>query len=167
MARSCVIAEAVTAITGTARVAGSARSLSALVAGVLPAPAAEGPVQMDTLRGGAVSVEATFTRVARILSGRSAEAALAPLVAARRATSVPTLETTAQQRARVAFEHVLRTPKEVRGFLQVVAAAQQRALVARPTAQDLRRRGRDLLRGTKGLRRELRRLQAVSRSFAR
>jgi len=73
----------------------------------------------------------------------------------------------AQQRARVAFTRVLHTPAEVRSFLAVLAEAQARAELEAATTRALRRRGRLLLRGTKTLKGDLRRLQRVSQTFAR
>jgi hypothetical protein len=73
----------------------------------------------------------------------------------------------AQQRARVAFTRVLHTPAEVRSFLAVLAEAQARAELEATTTRALRRRGRLLLRGTKTLKGDLRRLQRVSQTFAR
>ncbi|HJQ85136.1 MAG TPA: hypothetical protein VKA21_13720, partial [Candidatus Binatia bacterium] len=62
---------------------------------------------------------------------------------------------------------VLRTPRQVRAFLTIVAEARARAEVGRETARTLRRRGRALLRGTKTLKGDLQRLQGVSQTFAR
>jgi hypothetical protein len=76
-------------------------------------------------------------------------------------------ESPVQDRARVAFTRVLRTPAEVRSFLTLVTAARVRAELGQDQTRSLRRRGRALLRGTRTLRTELRRLRGVSRTFAR
>jgi len=80
-------------------------------------------------------------------------------------TSLP--ETPAQQRARIAFVQVRKTPKQVQNFLQLVAEARARAALRRGHARALRRRGQLLLRGTKTLKGELKRIQRVSKSFTR
>jgi hypothetical protein len=71
------------------------------------------------------------------------------------------------QRARIAFTRVLHTPAKVRSFLTVLAEAQARSELGPATTRTLRRRGRLLLRGTKTLKGDLRRLQRVSQTFAR
>ncbi len=63
---------------------------------------------------------------------------------------------TAQERARIAFTHVLRTPREISAFLKLVADARARAAFG-PGARDVRRRGRTLLTGTRRLRAGLKR----------
>src|SRR5207237_10204581 len=75
--------------------------------------------------------------------------------------------TVAQERARVAFTRVLRTPARVRSFLAVLAEPQARPEPGPQATRTLRRRGRLLLRGTKSLKGDLRRLQRVSQTFAR
>jgi hypothetical protein len=80
-------------------------------------------------------------------------------------TSLP--ETPAQLRARIAFVQVRKTPKAVQNFLQLVTEARARAALQREHARALRRRGRLLLRGTKTLKGELKRLQQVSKHFTR
>jgi Dictyostelium (slime mold) repeat len=80
-------------------------------------------------------------------------------------TSLP--QTPAQLRARIAFVKVRKTPKAVQQFLRLVTEARTRAALQREHARALRRRGRLLLRGTKTLKGELKRLQRVSKSFTR
>jgi hypothetical protein len=75
--------------------------------------------------------------------------------------------TPAQRRAQIAFTFVLNAPAQVRSFLQVVAEPRTRAQLGRDASRSFRRRGRLLLRGTKNLKGELRRLQQVSKTFAR
>jgi hypothetical protein len=105
------------------------------------------------------------TRLARIEEDLAA--------AARALAGTPVLSTTyraladggpmsAAERARIAFTQVLRTPREVNGFLQALAQAQARAALRRSTTRALRRRGRYLLRGTRGLKRNLAALQSSS-----
>jgi len=70
-----------------------------------------------------------------------------------------------QERARIAFTQVLKTPGAVQGFLQRLATAQARAGLAPKATRDVRRRARTLLGGTKALKRQLKRLQRSSGSF--
>jgi len=95
--------------------------------------------------------------------------ALSGKAAAAAASAPPAgfTETTGQQRARIAFTHVLRTPQQIRSFLSVVSEARTRAELGGTTSQTLRRRGRLLLRGTKTLKGDLKRLRQVSQTFAR
>jgi hypothetical protein len=110
-------------------------------------------------------VESDLGASADALAGRSGGATASTVSPRAAAATIP--ETPAQERARIAFTMVLRTPRQVSGFLQLVAEARARAQIGRPAARGLRRRGRLLLRGTKNLKGELRRLQRVSMSFAR
>ena len=105
-------------------------------------------------------VEADLEGAVMALSGKAAT----PLGSVRAAT-IP--ETTAQQRARIAFTHVLRTPQQIRSFLAVVSEARTRAELGRTTAGALRHRGALLLRGTKTLKGDLKRIRQVSQTFAR
>jgi len=66
---------------------------------------------------------------------------------------------TAEERARIAFTTVLRTPRQISAFLQTLSDARARAQLGRPTAKHFRRRGRVLLRATRVLRANLRALQ--------
>jgi len=69
---------------------------------------------------------------------------------------------TAQERARIAFTTVLRTPRQISAFLETLSEARARAQLGRPTAKHFRRRGRVLLHATRVLRANLRALQAGS-----
>jgi hypothetical protein len=111
-------------------------------------------------------VETDLGAGAEALAGRTG-ASQAAAGALQAATAGALAETPAQQRARIAFTMVLKTPRQVRSFLQLVAEARARAQLGREPARGLRRRGRLLLRGTKNLKGELRRLQQVSSTFAR
>jgi hypothetical protein len=104
-------------------------------------------------------VESDLEGAVLALSGRSDDA---PLV-----RPAAFAETPAQSRARIAFTHVLRTPQQVQSFLGTLAQARARAELGKGIAQTLRRRGRLLLRGTKTLKGELRRIRQVSQTFAR
>jgi len=75
--------------------------------------------------------------------------------------------TVAQERARIAFTHVLHTPQEVQSFLSLVNEARSRAALGAVAARAVRRRGRLLLRGTKTLKGQLKRLQGTLQTFAR
>jgi hypothetical protein len=63
------------------------------------------------------------------------------------------------ERVRDAFTMVLRTPRQVSAFLQSLAEARSRAALGAQTARRVRRRGRLLLRNTRALRFDLRKLQ--------
>jgi hypothetical protein len=105
-------------------------------------------------------VEADLHGAVLALSGKATTAA----------ASAPTAgfpETTGQARARIAFTHVLRTPQQIQSFLSVVSEARTRAELGGTTSQTLRRRGRLLLRGTKTLKGDLKRIRQVSHTFAR
>ena len=139
----------------------------AALARTLMATADGGPASAARPAGpGVTSALARLTRVdddlegaVRALAGREGDAP--PGTAAAFSETVP------QLRARLAFTHVLRTPAEVRAFLQVVSEARARAELGRDTGRTLRRRGRLLLRGTKTLKGDLQRLRRVSQTFAR
>jgi hypothetical protein len=136
------------------------RGLAADIEGGMPAGASAGRGVLTALLDRLGRVEDDLGAGAEALAGRSA-ALLQPATTG----SIP--ESPAQQRARIAFTMVLKTPRQVRSFLQLVAEARARAQLRRDSARVLRRRGRLLLRGTKNLKGELRRLQQVSSSFAR
>jgi hypothetical protein len=104
-------------------------------------------------------VAAELDVAARILAGRSDASPLA-----RDSALGPT---PAQLRARAALVHVGRIPRQVRGAVRALGARRLRATMGEETARALRRRGRVLLRGTKSLKRDLKRLQQVSQTFAR
>ena len=116
----------------------------------------------DDLRGRLatplVRIEERLTRAADVLAGRDFAATSA--ITTRVVTTTPSpFGLTAGQRARIAFTQVRDTPREVADFLAVVAAARTRATLSGEDSQTLRRRGRALLRGTRGLRADLRRLR--------
>lgn len=139
----------------------------AALARTLMAMADGGPASAARPAGpGVTAALARLTRIdddlegaVRALAGRDGGAP--PGTAAALAETVP------QLRARLAFTHVLRTPSQVRAFLQVVSDARARAELGRDTGRTLRRRGRLLLRGTKTLKGDLQRLRRVSQTFAR
>ena len=62
---------------------------------------------------------------------------------------------------------VVRTPREVAGFMHAVATERVRVKIRAPATRDIRRRARLLLRGSKTLKAELKRLQKVRASFVR
>jgi hypothetical protein len=67
----------------------------------------------------------------------------------------------------MAFAQLREAPKAVRAFLRGLGPARRQGLFSRATARDLKQQGATLLRGTKSLRQELKRLQRVSSHFAR
>jgi hypothetical protein len=138
-------------LAAMARALATEVGLHAAVFGAERAPAALG----DALG----RAEAALSAAVEALAGRPVgivPAALPPNITA----------TPAQERARIAFTQVLGTPREVRSFVALLAAAQVR-LELRQEARVLRRRARLLLRGTKTLKGELKRLQQVFQTFAR
>ena len=110
-----------------------------------------------------LGVAFTLEAAADALAGRTVAS---PAVTQARASN-PFGATPAQERGRVAFTRVRDTPGAVRAFLKDLSAAKARAALSSQTAADLRRRGRELLRGTKTLKRDLRRLQGVHTTLAR
>jgi hypothetical protein len=115
-----------------------------------------------SLTGRLQSVEDDLARVGLALAGKA-------IGTAGPAVSAPPilLEAPAQQRARLAFVQVRRTPASVRGFLRTLGSARIRAALGRENAAPLRRRGRLLLRGTRTLKGDLRRIQRVTGKLAR
>jgi len=107
-------------------------------------------------------VDRTFTVAARVLAGKGGGegTALAPRAA-------PFPPTPAQERARVAFAMVVHTPRDVAGFMHAMAGERIRVKTKAPAMRDIRRRARLLLRGSKTLKAELKRLQKVRASFVR
>ncbi|TMA30852.1 MAG: hypothetical protein E6J79_20880 [Deltaproteobacteria bacterium] len=105
------------------------------------------------------TVEADFDTAARALAGKGD----APNGGSNAAS--PT-ETPAQERARVVSGMLLRMDRDLRLLLRTVPG-NNRAPLARIFYSDLRRRVRLLMRGTKTLRSELKRLQQETHSFAR
>jgi hypothetical protein len=150
-----------------------ARSLSGLItAAITPAGAEPATTMAETLAGSAVDLASTFERVARILAGKTGSGIAAPQVVlasagVTQAAPVGFSDTLAQQRARIAFTEIRRTPKTVAGFLRQLGVARERAFLSPASVPAIRREGRDLLRGTKALKRDLKRIQRVSRAFAR
>jgi hypothetical protein len=136
-----------------------ARGLGADVGAPADASGTLRAATVATLTGPLTRVDAALQAAAAALAGRLA----APADAGTRLFA----ETPAQQRARIALTQVLRTPRQVRTFLQAVAQARAHAELDGAHAARLRRRGRLLLRGTKTLKGDLRRLRRVSQTFAR
>jgi hypothetical protein len=101
-----------------------------------------------------VAIEAQLEAAAAALDGERTGITPALAVVPREASGM-----SADERARIAFTNILRTPRQINGFLRILAQAQARAQLGRPTAKHFRRRGRLLLRGTRTLRTELRALQ--------
>jgi len=149
-----------------------ARDLSALITGALGAVATDtsGPPGVS-LAADVADVASTLERVARILAGRGdapAGTGWALTLAIHPGVTAPSgFQNPALERARSALAQLRSTPAAEQSVIHDLALAQHRALLAPDTARDLRHRGRGLLRGTKGLKRSLRRLKRVSQSFTR
>jgi hypothetical protein len=137
------------------------RGLMAQVKGV-NAPSAGGSGAIGVLGQRLAAVETTLLAVVNALAGK-----LTVEEQPRRKARIDLPETPAQERARIAFVQIKRTPKQVQAFLQQLAQARARAALRREHVLALRRRGRLLLRGTKTLKGELKRIQRVSQSFTR
>jgi len=141
------------------------RAIIPLVDQLIP-PAQQTPSDGGpSLTGRLDGVAGNLDDAARALAGKpvgqaGAAVALAEVVLSR---GLPPSES--QERARIAFTQVLKTPGAVQGFLQRLVTAQTRAGLAAKATRDVRRRGRTLLRGTKALKRQLKRLQRSSGSF--
>jgi len=152
--------------------AADARDLSALITGALGAVATDtsGPPG-DSLAADVAEVASTLERVAGILAGRGdapAATVWALTLAIHPGVTAPSdFQNPALERARSALAQLRSTPAAEQSVIHDLALAQHRALLAPNTARDLRHRGRGLLRGTKGLKRSLRRLKRVSQSFTR
>jgi hypothetical protein len=131
-----------------------ARGLRADVAGVAPAGSRAGVGGMLTPLS---RVEANLKAAIAALTGRD----VAP------ATVAGFPETAAQARARTALAQLGRTTADVRAFLALCRTKRGRAVLGSDGRRAARSRGGVLLRGTKSLKAELRRLQQVSRTFAR
>jgi hypothetical protein len=102
-------------------------------------------------------VESDLDAAARALAGTpDAPSRITPALAAGPAV-VSTMSP--EERARIAFTTVLRTPRQVSSFLQALAQARSRNAISAPSARHLRRHGRVLLRSTRVLRAQLRVLQ--------
>ncbi len=143
-----------------------------IMAAISPTGATAAVTTGESLAGSAVGLATTFDHVVRILAGRELTAAATPRalaigVGVAQAAPVGFTDTVAQQRARIAFTEIKRTPTAVAGFLRQLGVARERAFLAPTSVPDLRHRGRDLLRGTKALKRDLKRIQRISRAFAR
>ena len=113
----------------------------------------------DVAPASAGGLVARLTRVgddlaaaARALAGEPA--GIVPATARPRTAT----DTPLALRARIAFTHVLRTPRELSTFLQDVAGALAKGELDGSTGRKLRRGGRRLLVGTRMLRAELKQL---------
>ncbi|MFN8546077.1 MAG: hypothetical protein U0807_18000 [Candidatus Binatia bacterium] len=144
--------------------AGRARGLRGTVTELLAA-GTPGLPDGATLTGTLDDLAAALDAAAATLGGRTSAAAASRRAAGARAVAVSL--TPSQERARIAFVQVRSTPASVRGFLAELGTAQVRAGLAPAIRSDLRRRGRDLLRGTISLKRELQRLKRSQGSLAR
>jgi hypothetical protein len=98
-------------------------------------------------------IETAFADAARALAGNGAAAAAAVVT-----NAVPDTAggMSTEDRARIAFTSVLRTPRQVSTFLQSVAQARARAGLSPSVARHLRQRGRVLRRTARFLKHELR-----------
>jgi hypothetical protein len=142
-----------------------AESLSAVVTGALPPQVEPAVVTSASLTNSVTDLASGFELVARILSGRAEGPAA--VVGPRANRNRTELETSAQRRGRMALAQLQKTPKTVTVFLHGLTPARRQGLLSKTMVKDLRRRGSTLRKGTKALRKELKRLQRVSSFFAR
>jgi hypothetical protein len=98
---------------------------------------------------------------------KAATDALAGRVGAPAVTGAGLAETPAQTRARIALGLLTRTPAQARTFLAVARGPHARVMLGATGWRTVRRHGVVLLRGTKSLKAELRRLRQVTRTFVR
>jgi hypothetical protein len=142
-----------------------ASTLSAVVTGALPPQVDPEVVTEASLTSSVTDLASAFELVARMLSGR-AQGPLA--VVGPKRNQVPSeLETSAQRRGRMALAQLQKTPKTVNVFLHGLTPARRQGLLSKTMVKDLRRRGGTLRKGTKSLRKELKRLQRTSSFFTR
>jgi hypothetical protein len=127
-------------------------ALGDLTGDLLGQVAAAASASADALVASLTGIQDDLAAAARALAGERAD--FVPATARPRAAS----DTPATLRARIAFTHVLRTPRQVSAFLQDVASAQAAGDLNGSTGRKLRRDGRRLLVGTKQLRAELKQL---------
>jgi len=141
-----------------------ARQLAgATAAARVPAPNSASAVPFGaTLADRLGRVAGDMDLVVRTLAGKAAGVPNAPSPPASGLAETP-----AQRRARLAAAVLRRTPRIVSAVVRSVASPRARTAFGRDDSRDLRRRGRLLLRGTKTLKAELKRLQRVSQTFAR
>ena len=99
-------------------------------------------------------IQTDLDAASAVLAGRD-PLELAPLVEGGSTIG----ETPPSERVRTAFTMVLRTPGRVSAFLESLAEARSRAALGAQSARRVRRRGRLLLRNTRALRHDLRRLR--------
>ena len=138
---------------------GLVRGLSADV-GQYPDGAGMTQKTRDLLLARLRAVEADFDATARVLAGKPGE------TSGEGAHPASPTETPAQERARVASGLLRRMDRDLRLLVRTVPGG-DRTPLARIFYADLRRRGRLLMRGTRTLKTELRRLQQETHSFAR
>jgi hypothetical protein len=86
-------------------------------------------------------------------------------VAAAELNGADPLADTAQIRAQGAFLHLRLLPKQARVFVRLVRSAKKAGQLASDEATLLKRDGKDLLRGVRTLKRDVRRLRKVTRVF--
>jgi hypothetical protein len=101
------------------------------------------------------AVKADLDAAARALAGKSSGGAAASSAGAF-------VQTAAQARARIAADALRKTPGEIGRALRSA-----RARLPGPALRSLRLGGRDLLQGTRALRRELRRMTRTTGTFVR
>jgi hypothetical protein len=130
-----------------------ALGLDLLARDLLADIAAEAPEGAEALVSRLTGIQQNLNAAARALAGEQAGLVPAvPIGAEARSIAV-------RDRARIAFTHVLRTPRQVAAFLRELAIARERAQLSRALNRPLRLGGRRLLKGTRSLKSDLRRLQ--------
>jgi hypothetical protein len=144
----------------------SADALAALVGSQQPQTSAVGLAARPSLATRVQGVASALDSAVQTLSGRSPVQTTS--ARARRPGPLAGFGlTVSQQRARAAFIEVRNTPAATRGFLKALGTPDVRARFGVAGVADLRRRGRDLFRGTRSLKNQLTRLQRVTTSLGR
>jgi hypothetical protein len=87
------------------------------------------------------------------------------LAAAAELNGADPVADTAQSRAHRAFPHLRKLPKRAQIFVRLVRSAKKAGQLSPDEATSLKRSGKDLLRGVRTLKRDVRRLRKVTRVF--
>jgi hypothetical protein len=131
-----------------------ALALGTLARELLTALGPDGP---EVLRVRLSNVDAELAAVAAALAGRARGEEGRPIL----------FDTPLRRRTRAALRHVARTRPRISGVLRAAARAEVRAQVGSVAARDVVHRTRRLLRGTRALAAELRRIRRLTAFFAR
>jgi hypothetical protein len=138
--------------------ANAARTLAKMAAEARSAAGAGDVAAANTFDDRLDTLEAQLIRAARVLAGK---------VVPDPPRNGPLSPTSAQSRAREALRVLRRAPAQAQAVRRLATTPGLRKAVGGPMAKDLGRRGRLLLKGTKTLKGDLRRILRFSETFAR